>query len=550
MSLPADSHVHSQFSWDTGGPALAAGRMEATCARAVRIGLPALFFTEHLDLDPDWWTAPEDMEDHAKPLVGDDGLVRTPPFDVEGYLAEVERCRGLFPDLRIGTGLEVGQPHRHLVGAAAWLGLDRFDRVLGSLHTIPEGVGGDVRCEPNTAFRRHEPGEVVRAYLAEILAMAASKAPFEVVTHLDYALRYWPEEEVGPVDPREFEEEFRVALRAVAASGRALELNTRRLWPWLLDWWRQEGGRAVSLGSDAHEPARLAHGLPEAAAMAEAYGFRPGADPAELWRRPGAPAAAPPPRDGAVHDEDETPGDQEPERMSGEDPSRDEATALTERRLAALLAQRYPRDTAGSDRGLGFGLELVRAAGIDTVEALAAALDEIDGLAVRRHMDTATEVTRVRRLDDELLARFGEGYIAATAGIGRGEHRAEQLRARHERLRDQVVVTADYRLLGEDSPARLRGTTMPAARVVREVAHLLAERDGASRALIDGVVSRSGGLDHAARARPVALDAGEPLWVATQIAPREAERLAVELLERYGEGLVLMRAGERIHPSR
>lgn len=549
MSLPADSHVHSQFSWDTGGPALAAGRMEATCARAVRIGLPALFFTEHLDLDPDWWTAPEDMEVHAKPLVGDDGLVRTPPFDVEGYLAEVERCRALFPGLRIGTGLEVGQPHRHLAGAAPWLGLDRFERVLGSLHTIPEGLEGSVRCEPNTAFRRHEPAEVVRAYLAEIPAMVASDAPFAVVTHLDYALRYWPEEGVGPVDPREFEEEFRVALRALAASGRALELNTRRLWPWLVDWWRQEGGRAVSLGSDAHEPARLAHGLPEAAAMAEAFGFRPGADPAELWRRREPLAVATPPRD-EVHDEEETTGGREPEGMPGDDPSSDEATALTERRLAALLAQRYPRDTAGSDRGLGFGLELVRAAGIDTVEGLAAALDGVDGLAVRRHMDTATEVTRVRRLDDELLARFGEGYIAATAGIGRGEHRAEQLRARHERLRDQVVATADYRLLGEDSPPRLRGATMPAVRVVREVAHLLAARDGASHALIDGVVSRSGGLDHAARARPVALDAQEPLWVATQIAPREAERLAVELLDRYGEGLVLMRAGERIHPPR
>lgn len=549
MSLPADSHVHSQFSWDTGGPVHALGRMEATCARAVQIGLPAVYFTEHLDLDPDWWTDPEDMEDHAKPMVGPDGLVRTPPFDVEGYLAEVERCRVLFPELHIGTGLEVGQPHRHLRSASSWLDLDRFDRVLGSLHTIPEMPDGGVRCEPNTAFRRHVPGEVVRAYLAEIPAMVASDAPFAVITHLDYALRYWPEEGAGPVDPREFEEEFRVALRAVAASGRALELNTRRLWPWLVDWWRQEGGRAVSLGSDAHEPARLAHGLPEAAAMAEAFGFRPGADPAELWRRREPLAVATPPRD-EVHDEEETTGGREPEEMPGDDPSRGEATALTERRLAALLAQRYPRDTAGSDRGLGFALELVRAAGIDTVEGLAAALDEVDGLAVRRHMDTATEVTRVRRLDDELLARFGEGYIVATAGIGRGEHRAKQLRARHERLRDQVVATADYRLLGKDSPPRLRGTTMPAARVVREVAHLLAERDGASRALIDGVVSRSGGLDHAARARPVALDAEEPLWVATQIAPREAERLAVELLDRYGEGLVLMRAGERIHPPR
>lgn len=51
MMLPADSHVHSEWSWDTGGPRSgAAGRMRATCAQAVKIGLPAIIFTEHLDM--------------------------------------------------------------------------------------------------------------------------------------------------------------------------------------------------------------------------------------------------------------------------------------------------------------------------------------------------------------------------------------------------------------------------------------------------------------------------------------------------------------------
>jgi hypothetical protein len=43
MALPADGHVHSEWSWDTGDPrSAAAGTMERTCARAMRIGLPAL----------------------------------------------------------------------------------------------------------------------------------------------------------------------------------------------------------------------------------------------------------------------------------------------------------------------------------------------------------------------------------------------------------------------------------------------------------------------------------------------------------------------------
>lgn len=284
MTLPADSHVHSEFSWDTGGPAHAAGRMEATCARAVRIGLPALFFTEHLDLEPAWWTDREDMEPQVAHLVGDDGVISLPPFDADGYLAAIARCRERFPQLRIGTGLEFGQPHLRIGAAESLLGdlPVRFDRILGSLHTVPVG---ERRLEPNSLVRCREPYRMVRDYLAEIPAMAASDAPFTVVTHLDYPLRYWPEEEVGPVDPRVVEEEYRHALRVVADSGRALELNTRRLWPWLLTWFVEEGGAAVSFGSDAHEPAVLAHGLPEAAAMAEAHGFRPGPRPEDLWRR-------------------------------------------------------------------------------------------------------------------------------------------------------------------------------------------------------------------------------------------------------------------------
>ena len=45
MPLTGDGHVHSEWSWDTGGPrSAAAGRMGAMCRRALKIGLPALAF--------------------------------------------------------------------------------------------------------------------------------------------------------------------------------------------------------------------------------------------------------------------------------------------------------------------------------------------------------------------------------------------------------------------------------------------------------------------------------------------------------------------------
>lgn len=62
-------------------------------------------------------------------------------------------------------------------------------------------------------------------------------------------------------------------------------MNTRRLWSWLPQWWREEGGRAVTFGSDAHEPGELARFFPEAVAMVEQVGFRPGARPEGFWTR-------------------------------------------------------------------------------------------------------------------------------------------------------------------------------------------------------------------------------------------------------------------------
>jgi histidinol-phosphatase (PHP family) len=93
-------------------------------------------------------------------------------------------------------------------------------------------------------------------------------------------------EQAGPFDPTAFEEEFRHALRATAQSGRALEINTRLpLHATILAWWHEEGGDAVTFGSDAHLPSAVGHGFAAAAQMAEAHGFRPGANPFDLWGR-------------------------------------------------------------------------------------------------------------------------------------------------------------------------------------------------------------------------------------------------------------------------
>ena len=281
MRWPADSHVHSEWSWDT-----AVGDMEGSCARAVELGLPAIVFTEHLDhtvwriaLDGPYAT------EHLTALAGPAGLLTPPVFDAVGYLAAVERCRDRFPQLRVLSGLEVGEPHRHAGQCAQVLAAGRFDRVLGSLHTLPDQ---GAYAEPWGIYPHRAAHEVVREYLAGVASMVAAGGLFSVLAHIDYPVRSWPAATAGPFDPDAFEEEFRHALRATAQSGRALEVNTRLpLHAVVLTWWHEEGGDAITFGSDAHLPAAVGHGFADAVRMAEAHGFRPGRNPHDWWGRAG-----------------------------------------------------------------------------------------------------------------------------------------------------------------------------------------------------------------------------------------------------------------------
>lgn len=275
--LPADSHVHTAWSWDAPH-----GSMRASCERAIEVGLPAVAFTEHVDHTV-WRVAMEELDpdDHLARLARD-GRLHPPGFDAAGYLQEVEECRERYPALRILSGLELGEPHRHPEAVAEMMAAGTFDRVLGSLHSLADGAE---YAEPTGLYEHRDPAEILRTYLAEIAVLVASDQPFEVLAHIDYPVRGWPP---GPerFDPFAFEDEFRHALHVAADSGRALEVNTKvPLHSVILRWWGDEGGAAITFGSDAHAPESIARGFSEAAQMAQAHGFRPGRIPHELWAR-------------------------------------------------------------------------------------------------------------------------------------------------------------------------------------------------------------------------------------------------------------------------
>jgi histidinol-phosphatase (PHP family) len=267
--------VHTEWSWDAPREA----DMVRSCEQAVAAGLPGVAFTDHLDFTT--WTdgdriATMDLDPHR--------YTRMHLLDTAGYLAALDDCRQRFPELRILSGVEIGEAHLWAASAAAMVakaGPGGPDRILGSLHAIPHK--GRLTAADDL-FRQMPPADVMRRYFAEMLRLVEGSGIFQVLAHIDFPRRMWPRA-AGPYEERAFEEEYRAVLGALAAGDRVLEVNTKSplLSASLLSWWREAGGRAVSFGSDAHQPWRVGDKFKLAVDLVEAAGFRPGRDRFDFW---------------------------------------------------------------------------------------------------------------------------------------------------------------------------------------------------------------------------------------------------------------------------
>ena len=274
--LPPDNHVHSRWSWDTPSSTT----MERHCEQAVRLGIPAVAFTEHVDFTD--WGADDATSPAAPSAVGHRPRVR--PLDVEGYQANLERCRARFPGLRVVSGIEAGEPHHFAGSVAAVLARGDFERVLGSLHAI-EHRGRLEYVEPRL-FAELGAAELMHRYFTEMVTLIEGSTAFGVLAHCDYPRRYWPRR-AGGFAEGDHEEGYRAVFAALASSGRVLEVNTRSPLAsvQLVRWWWEAGGQAVSFGSDAHEPYRVGARFELAADVVAAAGFKAGRERFDFWRR-------------------------------------------------------------------------------------------------------------------------------------------------------------------------------------------------------------------------------------------------------------------------
>lgn len=217
--------------------------------------------------------------------------------------------------------------------------------------------------------------------------------------------------------------------------------------------------------------------------------------------------------------------------------------------LRIWLDARYPSSDASRSDHYTWILEILRSLQITNTEALESVLQDVDSDHVAGLMNHKFPPGQVRRLDDDLLAGFGEKYLEANkhvASEGTGD-RARNLAWRFGRIRGKMQV---YLLSGAGVPTALRDKEMSGAEAFRKTLEICLQKLPLEQILIPGVVSTQNNLSASARAQLRVFGETE-LWVNSNLSRASAENYCKDLIGRLptNSDLRLTRAGQIVAES-
>ena len=253
MTHLTDTHIHTWYSND------ACSNMEEVCRAAWEGGLSAIAITDHYEFKKGGLPSPYYL------------------LRAEQRTAELARVKARWAGrLEVLRGVEIGQPHWNPEQSRADAGSGDYDMVIGSLHDLRPGVSIYTGYDYSKAEVRDQ---MYRQFFEEAREMVRV-ADFDTFGHYDYPIRKME----GYVEPtltpwKEYALPF---LKELAESGRALEVNTvgHRRWmgvvggeQWVLEAFRQYGGRYVTVGTDAHHTCDVGAGVKAAYDAMRAAGF-------------------------------------------------------------------------------------------------------------------------------------------------------------------------------------------------------------------------------------------------------------------------------------
>lgn len=230
----ADYHTHTKYSVDSEAD------IDKMCRQAIIRGLDELAVTDHMD------------------------IFSTHPYD---YFLN---CRELYPcllearekyagKLRIVIGSELGEPMNNPAAGKAFIrDYPELDFIIGSVHQMENDL--DVYYYN---WKKHDPASTYEHYLDWLIDYAANY-DYDVIGHITYPLRYMAAAGITlNLFEKRFIDKIEYLFRIIISRDRGIELNvsgfrqeiqTTMPSPALLKFYRECGGRILTIGSDAHRP--------------------------------------------------------------------------------------------------------------------------------------------------------------------------------------------------------------------------------------------------------------------------------------------------------
>lgn len=212
--------------------------------------------------------------------------------------------------------------------------------------------------------------------------------------------------------------------------------------------------------------------------------------------------------------------------------------------LQELLIRLYPEDLSSSDSALDWMLRVLEAVEMTTTKQIDSILAEVNSEQVAALMEYVQPPSRIRRLDDELLAALGESYVSSTQEVADTDdlrkRRMRYLPARYARLNGKLRIYEVFDSKSEES------VTVTAAGALRHLVQLLLLQDNDADVEVQGVISSSR-EEFRGRERTTLWEF-EPntlLWISANLSRSLAENSMKQIYERLEPGSVtVFRSGD------
>ena len=221
-----DLHIHTNYSFDS------AVTMEQYVLKAIELGLDAICFTDHIDINRHYNTFAT--------------------FDFDGRLKEYGQIKARYGDkLHLLLGFEMGEPHLH-VKETAFLRSLKPDMIIGSIHY-------PLDYEYNTNVSRREYERIYDRYVRQMV----KNGDFDVLGHMDMPKKYH----------NDFVEDFPYVcetLKLCVQRNIVPEINTSSLrsgavatMPSMeaISYYQSVGGKYVTVNRDRHSVSALGDGI-------------------------------------------------------------------------------------------------------------------------------------------------------------------------------------------------------------------------------------------------------------------------------------------------